>query len=368
MKYAELDTPALLIDREILMGNIERMQRYADAQGVALRPHTKTHKAPYIAKLQAEVGARGVAVAKVGEAEVMAEAGLNDILIANEPVGRMKLQRIAHLSAGMRVSFGVDSIFQIEEAEAVFGPMDQVAEVFVEVEVGERRCGVDAEEDLSPLIEAIGRCPHVRLRGLFGHDGNTYGAKDMGECERISQGAQRKLARFAELAAKRGMPPEVVSYGSTPPLVRSVPIERGVTEIRPGTYALMDASQGNAQGTLAMCAATVLATVVSRPTPGRVILDVGAKGLTMQERTVGICNSRGKGFIVGHPGAVISRMFDEHAIIEDEAFYGAVAVGDKVRIIPVHICPTCNLYDRATLISGDDALQEIEIAARGKLR
>ena len=147
-----------------------------------------------------------------------------------------------------------------------------------------------------------------------------------------------------------------------------VDILPGITELRPGTYALMDASQGHAIGTLDRCAATVLATVISRPTAERTILDVGAKGLTMQSRTEGICATPGKGTLYDRPETHIAKAFDEHAIIHDPAFRDSVAVGDKVRIIPVHICPVCNLYERAYLISGDEVVQELDIAGRGKLQ
>ena len=141
-----------------------------------------------------------------------------------------------------------------------------------------------------------------------------------------------------------------------------------LAQLRPGTYALMDASQGHAIGTLDRCAATVLATVISKPTDTRTILDVGAKGLTMQSRTEGICAVPGKGTLYDCPEVHIEKVFDEHAIILDRAFHDRVQIGQKVRVIPVHICPVCNLYDQAYLISGDDVVQTLPIAGRGKLQ
>ena len=368
MKVKELDTPTLLIDREILTANLKRMADYAQRHQVRLRPHTKTHKMPAIARMQMDLGANGIAVAKIGEAEVMQAHGLDDIFIANEIVGPSKLNRIADLDRVCRISFGVDSVYGIQEAEQVFGTRGQNARVLIEVEVGEQRCGVNTDEECEILLDALARCSHVTLLGVFGHDGNTYNVEDLAACEAISAGAQKKLVHFARLIQARGFEISVVSYGSTPPLVHQVPIEPGITELRPGTYALMDVSQGYAQGTLAQCAATVLASVVSKPTPERVILDVGAKGITMQERTVGICSSRGKGVIKEFPEVSIQRVFDEHAIIQNAAFHDAVQVGDKLQIIPVHICPVCNLYDHATLISGNDVIEELEISCRGKLQ
>ena len=164
------------------------------------------------------------------------------------------------------------------------------------------------------------------------------------------------------------MPCRTVSYGATPTFMNHVPILPGITELRPGTYALMDASQGHAIGTLDRCAATVLATVISKPTDTRTILDVGAKGLTMQSRTEGICAVPGKGTLYDCPEVHIEKVFDEHAIILDRAFHDRVQIGQKVRVIPIHICPVCNLYDQAYLISGDDVVQTLPIAGRGKLQ
>lgn len=368
MKYTELDTPALLIDREVLLGNLERMQAYADAQGVALRPHTKTHKTPRIAQLQMKKGACGIAVAKVGEAQVMAANGLADIFIANEIVGLPKLERIRRLAEGIDISFGVDTPCQVEWADQVFQSADKPAQVLIEIEVGENRSGVIEEGDFIALLETIRRRPHVELRGLFSHDGNSYGAADRAACEAGFLASQRRTLHFAELARQRGFECPVVSIGSTPSLVYQLPILPGITELRPGTYALMDASQAHAEGTLEHCAATVLATVISRPTAERVILDVGAKGITMQGRSEGICATPGKGTIWGWPDVHIHQVYDEHAILYSKAFHDAVRVGDKVRILPVHICPVCNLYDEFALISGGEVAEMVPILCRGKLQ
>ena len=369
MRYIELDTPALLIDRERLMKNLKDMQSYADAHGVALRPHTKTHKCPEIAKMQLAAGACGIAVAKVGEAEAMAEAGLDDLFIANEIVGEAKLRRIAALAKrGVKLAFGVDTPCQVTAAESVFAQEGVSVPVLVEIEVGENRSGVIEEADFLTLLDTLRTCPHVIFGGIFSHDGNSYGAADLPALLALSEGAQRRTLRFAALAAAHGMPCRTVSYGATPTFMNHVPILPGITELRPGTYALMDASQGHAIGTLDRCAATVLATVISKPTDTRTILDVGAKGLTMQSRTEGICAVPGKGTLYDCPEVHIEKVFDEHAIILDRAFHDRVQIGQKVRVIPVHICPVCNLYDQAYLISGDDVVQTLPIAGRGKLQ
>jgi len=369
MKYHELDTPALLIDQNILLDNLRFMQDYANRQSVTLRPHTKTHKMPAVAKMQMELGAAGVAVAKTGEAEVMFREGIRDILIANEIVGEAKLRRIRALcEQGAEITFGVDSPCQIESAERVFKGASRPARVSIEIEVGENRSGIIEEKDFLELLTILKCCPHVVLKGLFSHDGNSYSAPDIESCHAIARKAMERTVHFAELAQAEGMKPETVSFGSTPSLMHGFDIVPGITELRPGTYVFMDASQGHAIGSLARCAATVLATVMSRPTAERVILDVGAKGLTMQERTEGICATPGKGTLVEFPDVHIHSVYDEHAIIYSKMFRDSVQTGDKVRIIPVHICPVCNLYDTAWLVDGDDVVGELPVLCRGKLQ
>lgn len=369
MKYPALDTPALLIDREIMMDNLHMMQDYADREGVALRPHTKTHKCPAIAKLQEELGAKGITVAKVGEAEVMAENGLTDIFIANEVVGEKKLLRIRELCRrGVKVSFGVDTPCQVEAAEAVFAGEKTPARVLIEIEVGEERSGILHEDAFLALLQTIRACPHVEFAGIFSHEGHCYNAETPEDCHEKFITSQERTLAFARLAREQGMDPERVSIGSTPSLMFGFHILPGVTEIRPGTYVLMDASQGHAIGTLDRCAATVLSTVISRPTSERVITDVGAKGLTAQTRTKGICATPGLGTVKGFDGVHVFDVYDEHAIFYNRAFREAVQVGDRVEIIPVHICPVCNLYEKAYVVSGGQVVEELPILCRGKLQ
>ena len=367
MKIFELDTPSLLVDHDILMSNLDFMQSYADKNCVALRPHTKTHKSPAIAHMQMEKGACGIAVAKTGEAEIMAAAGMTDIFIANEVVGDQKLARIRKLAETIDISFGVDSPFHVEAAERMFSDTEKPAQVLIEIEVGENRSGIIEEEDFFALLDTFKRCPHVHLKGLFSHDGNCYSVERVDACREISIGAQKRTLHFAKLAREAGFSCEVLSYGATPTFMNQVPILDGITELRPGTYALMDAGQGSAIGTLERCAASVLATVISKPTAERVILDVGAKGMTMQSRDKGICATPGKGTLPDYPGVYIHSMYDEHAIIYNAAFRDQINIGDKVCIIPVHICPVCNLYDQMYLYRGDEVIEVVDISCRGAL-
>lgn len=367
MDYRELDTPALLIDREKMLDNIRYMQSYADKNRVTLRPHTKTHKMPYIAKLQEEYGAKGIAVAKVGEAEVMAANGLKDIFIANEIVGMSKLLRIRELAKTIDISFGVDSIPQIDMVEKAFEGEEKKAQVLIEIEVGENRSGVIEEKDFIDLVKHIKVCRNINLKGIFSHEGHCYSARDVEHCRELFMESQRRTLRFAKIAEDLGCKLETVSIGSTPSSMFDFEIMEGITELRVGTYILMDASQGNAIGTYDRCAATVLTTVISCPTEERIITDVGAKGITMQTRDKGICATKGLGVIKGYKDAYVYAVYDEHAIIYNRELRKKIKIGDKLEIIPNHICPVCNLYDKAYLVSKGEVIEEIPVLCRGKM-
>lgn len=367
MLIKDIDTPSLLIDQDIMMKNLEDMQKKANKYNVNLRPHTKTHKMPKLAKLQVEMGSIGIAVAKTDEAVVMAENGLNDIFIANEIVGIDKLKKIKELSEKIKISFGVDSIEQIDIVDKIFDSKNP-AQVLIEIEIGENRSGVIEKKDFVDLLNHIKSKDSINLKGIFSHDGHSYKAKDIDDLKRIYEEGQKRTLEFKDIAEDLGFKLEIISIGSTPPFMFDFGVLEGITEIRIGTYIFMDVGQGNAIGTYDKCAATVLAGVISKPTDERVILDVGAKGLTMQKRGQGICKTEGLGYIKNFEDVYIDSVFDEHAIIYNKDFRDKVSIGDKVEIIPNHICPVCNLYDKAYLISGDKVVEELDILARGKLK
>lgn len=368
MRVTDLDTPALLIDKDIMLRNLKDMQDYADCRGVALRPHTKTHKSSRLALLQEKLGAKGITVAKVGEAEVMAANGLNDIFIANEIVGETKLLRIRKLAEKVDISFGLDSIAQADQVESAFSGFGKKAEVLIEIEVGEERSGVIEEGSFVELLKHLKTCRNIHLKGVFSHDGHSYGAKDVHECESIHVESQRRTLKFAELAKEMGFRLDTVSIGSTPSLLHDFPILEGVTEIRPGTYIFMDAAQANAYGSFERNAASVITTVISLPTPERVITDVGAKGLTAQTRTKGFTATKGLGQVKGWSDVQIFKVFDEHAIIYSKELHDALKVGDKLQIIPNHICPVVNLHEMAYIHADGQVIEEITIDCRGKLK
>ncbi len=363
--YTSIDTPALLIDNRRLQQNIRFMQEKAERYGVKLRPHIKTHKMPRIAKMQLTAGAAGITVAKIGEAEVMAAHGIDDIFIANEVAGEIKYKRLRELHGKIQISIGVDSVENVIEIKRYFEGEAKPLDVLIEIEVGENRSGVIGEDDLKRVVDQIVRTPQVRLKGVFCHEGHAYGAADSEECKKFLMESQDRVLGLVEIIRGLGVHVEVVSIGSTPSMMVGE-ITKGVTEIRPGTYVLMDMYQANAIKTTERCAATVLGTVISTPTDERFITDTGAKALTLQTETRGMCATKGFGYIKGSNDKFVSLAYDEHGIFYDRELRNMLKVGDKIEIIPNHICPVSNLYDKAYLVSDGKVLEEIEIACRGK--
>lgn len=363
--YGMIDTPALLVDREIMMRNIKEMQEKADKANVGLRPHIKTHRMPELALLQLEHGAAGITVAKIGEAEVMASHGIKDIFIANEIVGISKLERIRALSEKITIRLGVDSKFHVDQLAQVFQSAQNPIEVLIELEVGENRSGVISDEDLINLAKYVHSQEKVALKGIFSHEGHTYKARDVDECRKLAVESQKRTLRAAQLIRREGIPIETVSIGATPSLMQAEIIE-GITEIRPGTYIFMDAGQANALNDFSVCAASVLVSIISKPTDERVVFDAGAKTLTTQNRPSGICATEGLGYVKKSENVRVSGLFDEHGLINDKRFRSIVEVGDKVEVIPNHICPTCSLYEKAYLVSAGRVVKEIPVLCRGK--
>ena len=363
--YHFIDTPALLIDSDLMKSNLRFMQEKANQYHVNLRPHTKTHRMPELARMQMDEGAYGITVAKVGEAEVMAENGLSNIFVANEIVGFSKLERVKALNRKISIRIGVDNEYQINQLEEVFQNEEKGIEVLIEVEVGENRSGIITDEQLINLAKHIKTKQKVILKGVFSHEGHTYKAKNLEACIKASMESQKRTLRAGTMIKELGIAIDTISIGATPSMMHGGIIE-GITEIRPGTYILMDVGQGSSIQTFNKCAATVLAAVISKPTDERVVLDAGAKSLTSQNRSEGICATHGYGLVKNSNDIRLSGVFDEHGLIYNKEFRDYIEIGDKIEIIPNHVCPTCNLYEKAYLVSQGTIIKEIPISCRGK--
>lgn len=284
--YSALPTPSLLIDLPQTLENIRMMQEKADQMGVSLRPHIKTHRSPFFAKKQIEAGARGIACAKLGEAIVMANSGIEDIFIANELIGRDKYTALRALHEKIHIRTGIDSFAQLQQMEEVFSSSQKPLEVLIELEVGEERSGVTTDAQLTHLAQAILESKHISLKGIFSHEGHTYKAQSAADCREKALRAHQRTIRAAEILRELGADIDTLSVGATPSAMLTE-VAEGITELRVGTYIFFDAAQAQAIRDFSRCSATVLTSVISTPTKERVVLDAGAKALATQNRTEG---------------------------------------------------------------------------------
>jgi D-serine deaminase-like pyridoxal phosphate-dependent protein len=359
-----LDTPALLIDLDVVSRNLTWMQQKADKHGVALRPHIKTHKITELAHLQIGLGAIGVSTAKVSEAEVMAEAGIKDIFIANQVVTEAKLKRLVALSRKVKVSVGLDSISAANKLSSMFAASGLTVEYVIEINSGLNRCGVLPGRDAVELYQAIMGLPALRFKGIFTHAGQVYGAGSLSEVQEVSLLESRIMAETARALEQAGTSTEILSVGSTP----TMKVWQGhdsVNEIRPGNYIFHDAMQISlGVATLEECALSILATVISRPAKERAIIDGGSKALSSDKGAHGKEMASGFGIVLGTK-ATLARLSEEHGIMSLDPEED-LDIGDKVRIIPNHACAVVNLFDQAYGIKNGKVVEEFKIAARGK--
>ena len=358
-----LDTPALVLDLDVVEANIARTVEIAQAAGARLRPHIKTHRMLAVAQLQIEAGAQGICCAKTGEAEVFADGGIDDIFIANQIVGAAKLRRLRALAERVRLAVGVDHPDQIDLLSEAFRGADPL-DISIEIDVGQRRTGVVEPHETVDLAQRILDSPGLALRGVYTHEGHDYAAQDDADLAVIADQAQRQMLEAAQAIRDATGAPCEVSMGSTPSLFARE-FHAGIDELRPGTAVFNDGSHANFLGHTDWCAATVLATVVNLPAPDRVVVDAGAKALTSDRRGPSILENSGFGMVVGRPDATIVSLSDEHGVLSVPDA-GAYSIGGVIRIIPNHICPCVNLYDHA-FVAREGIVQDVwEVSARGQ--
>jgi D-serine deaminase-like pyridoxal phosphate-dependent protein len=360
----ELSTPVLTVDLEVLEKNLQRVADLCRRQGVGLRPHTKTHKTVEVSRLQLAHGAVGLTVAKVGEAEVMAGAGFDDILVAFPIMGQEKLRRLAGIARAQRLLVSIDSEAAAQELSRAAAAQRATIGVLVEFDAGAHRCGLAPGPDLVQLAKVIEKLPGLKFRGLMSFFGNVWGPPEQrrAEAEQVAGCVARGLAAFA---AER-MPVEIVSGGSTPSaeFAHLIP---GLTEIRPGTYVYNDLNTYY-QGACSLedCAVRIVATVVSIAVPGRAIIDAGSK--TLSSDLLGSGPKAGYGYVVEAPDAPIIKLNEEHGHLDITQSQHKFHVGEVVTVIPNHVCTAVNMHDDILTMRGGQALGWWKIAARGKVR
>jgi D-serine deaminase-like pyridoxal phosphate-dependent protein len=355
-----LDTPALVIDGQKMEQNILGMADVAESRGVFLRPHVKTHKIPSLARRQRGAGAPGITVAKVSEAEVMADGGL---------VTETKIRRaIGVAKRGVRLILGVDSQRGAHKLSSLARDESITLEVRLEVDSGLGRTGVPRAE-AAGLAREISSLENLDLTGAYTYRGAVL--EDGSPATNLEEAGRLEgeiMVSVAEEIREAGVPIEDVSLGSTPTAEHAAGVE-GITEIRPGTYVFYDRMQA-ALGACSLpdCALRVLVTVVSRPRPNLAIIDGGSKTFaTDVQPKAAPLNLIGFGHVVGHPGAVLERVTEEHGMLSVDEDCD-LQVGDKVEIIPNHVCSTVNLHDEVHILSADGSMEKVPVAARGMVR
>lgn len=360
----DIDTPAVLIEKSIMEDNINTMQRLADRNGVNLRVHIKTHKIPELAKLQLKAGAVGIAVAKLGEAEMMAEAGISDIQIANIITGPIKIRRLLRLHRKNRLTVGIDSFDNARELAAAFEKPHRTLDVLIMINTGLNRCGLENGKEVVKLADFCAGLKGIRLGGLMTHAGHAYASSSKAEIKKIGQFEGKRLADLAVILRHRGHSIKIVSVGSTPTAKYCSAIE-GVTELRVGNYIFNDMTQVTLQTVSArQCAASIISTIISKSPTGRVVIDAGSKALALDRGAHGSDAITGFGRIIGG-GGIISRLSEEHGIIDRAK--RKFQIGDRIRIIPNHICTAMNLFDYAYLVDRERVLKKLRITGRGKM-
>ncbi|CAH2402251.1 D-TA family PLP-dependent enzyme [Mesorhizobium escarrei] len=346
----DLDTPAILIDVDRAEANIARAQAHADHHGLKLRPHIKTHKLPYWARKQIAAGAVGITCQKIGEAEMMADAGLTDIFLPYNILGRAKLERLKALHGRVTLSVTSDSMETLAGLAASFADPGQPLQVLVECDTGMGRCGVQSASEAVALAREIDKARGLAFGGLMTYPAAGHAAE-----------AETWLADARQALAASGLACERISSGGTPDMWRASEASV-VTEYRPGTYIYLDRYQvAKGVGSLDDCALTVLSTVVSHPTSTRAILDAGSKALSSD--TLGLPDF---GELLGIPGATVTSLSEEHGNVTLSGD-ARLRIGERVRIVPDHCCVVSNLFDEVHLIAGERVLKTLPVAARGRM-
>lgn len=360
---ARLETPCLVLGAELVTRNIERMATYCAEHKIALRPHVKTHKSLKLGQLQLDHGATGITVAKPGEARVMSHLGA-EILIAYPPVTQASLTTIANLSRNCSILVAIDTSAAVDLLETAISGTDSHVGVLVDIDVGLHRTGLQTVSQSLALAQQVSRSKKVELAGLFCYPGHVWD-KPHEQAESLS----KVCAVIDEhLAAWRqaGMEARIVSGGSTPTAYQSHLIP-SVNEIRPGTYVLND--MNTVRGgfcSISDCAARFVTTVVSNAVPEQIVIDAGSKTLA-GDRCIPALES-GHGYIVEFPDAKITHLSEEHGQVDLSNCDTRPRVGDRLTVIPNHICPTVNLTNEAWWTTADGNVERLTIDTRGMVR
>jgi len=335
MVREDIDTPVLLLDLDIMEQNIAAMADLVRRTPVALRPHAKTHKTPIIAHKQLAAGAIGITCAKLGEAEVMVVGGVRDVLIANQIVGRQKIERLVRLARHADLIVAVDDARNVNALSQAAQAAGASLRVLVEVNVGMHRCGVEPGQQALDLAQIVDQAPHLTFAGLMGYEGHLVFVPSLEERVQRVRNDLQALIDTVEFVESNGLPVKIVSSGGTGTAMITSTLPR-ITEIQAGSYVFMDARYQTVEGLEFVCALSMLTTVVSRPAPDRIIIDAGMKTIT-HEFGLPRFKNRDDLELLG--------LSEEHGTARLADPSVQLQPGDKLELIPSHADTTLNIHD-----------------------
>lgn len=357
-----IDTPALILDLDAFERNLQRMAKALEGRKVRLRAHAKNHKCPEIALRQIALGAVGICCQKVSEASIFVQAGVTDILITNEVVGAKKIERLMALARQVRMGVLVDHPSQIQAlATAVQAQAQTTAlDVYIEIDVGGRRCGVASVDEAVRLAEQIVACPPLRFAGLQCYQGPAQHMRTHAQ-RAAAIGSAADTARAVKLAIEaRGITVDIITGAGTGTFIHER--DSGVfNEMQAGSFIFLDRDYNdNERGEDDIAfenALFVLTTVMSRPTAERAVVDAGLKASSVDSGMPGVWQRKDLRYV---------KAADEHGVIETPNA-AALALGEKLMLVPGHCDPTVNLYDNLVCVRGEKVEALWSIAARGAL-
>jgi D-serine deaminase-like pyridoxal phosphate-dependent protein len=352
MRTEDLDTPTVVIDLDRVEHNIQKLQRYCDAHGIRSRPHIKTHKLPALAYKQLQAGANGITCQKLSEALVMAAAGVQDILLTYNVIGKQKVEPLAQLARQTKLSIAIDNDVALNTIAQAAKLAERNINILIEFESGNERVGVQTPQEALELAQKISQHPFVTFDGLM-----TY------PC---GKQAEIFTDEAKSLFVNAGIEINTVSVGGTPGMWNVHEVE-GITELRAGTYIYNDRNiVGSSTASLDECALHVHTTVISRPTENRAVIDAGSK--TLSSDVIKPDYGQGYGLVLEYPEAVIKKLNEEHGIVDISDCQTKPQIGEVVRIVPNHVCVVTNLHDEVVVHRKGFVEGIWTVWARGKTR
>jgi D-serine deaminase-like pyridoxal phosphate-dependent protein len=357
-RLEDVDTPALVVDADALESNIRDMADFFATAPSVLRPHAKTHKSPIVAQKQIDAGAIGITCAKLGEAEAMQEGGVHDILIANQIVGRQKINRLVRLARHADVAVAVDSEHNAQQISDAAVAAGSTVRVLVEVNVGMDRCGVEPGEPAIALAKKVSVMPGLRFFGIQAYEGHLVNKPSHAERVELVQRAMAPMLETRRAMEGAGIEVQAVTGGATGTFDITSQLD-GFDEVQAGSYVFMDAKYATVEGPgeRFIPAIYLWSTVISRPTDDRAVTDIGLKTATPE---------LGLPKFLDFEGAELLGLSEEHGRVRVDGDARQLRAGDKVRIQPGHVCTTVNLHDSYVVVR-DGIVEAIwPVAARGR--